>query len=62
MSFKDRISEHLWYVTTQMLKKKATRDYFIKPGHTSASLRATVLEKIHSDDIFYRKKRETYYV
>ena len=60
-SLKDRISEHIGYVRTQKLEK-TTGEHFNKPGHTSANLRATILEKIHSDDIFYRKEREKYHI
>ena len=56
-SLKDRISEHIGYVRTQKLDK-STGQHFDKPGHTLSNLTVTI---IYSDDIFYRKERETYF-
>ena len=58
-SLRDRISEHIGYV---MLKKldKSTGAHFNLPGHSLANLTATILEKVRSNDIYYRKEREAY--
>ena len=58
-SLKDRISEHIGYARTKNADKTTGR-HFNLPGHTVANLTETILEKVHSDDIFYRKERETF--
>ena len=60
-SLKDRISEHIGYARTKNADK-TTGKHFNLPGHTVANLTATILEKVHSDDIFYRKERETFFI
>ena len=60
-SLKDRIAEHIGYIRTHRLDK-STGAHFNKPGHTSANMTATVIEKVRSNDIFYRKERESYYI
>ena len=60
-SLRDRISEHIGYVKTKKLDK-TTGAHFNLPGHSLANLTATILEKVKSNDIYYRKERETYQI
>ena len=60
-SLKDRISEHIGYIKTKNMDK-TTGMHFNKPGHSLANMTATVLEKVKSNDIYYRKERETYII
>ena len=60
-TLKDRISEHIGYVKTHK-QGTTTGTHFNEPGHSVANLTATVLERVTSEDIFYRKERETYHI
>ena len=60
-SLRDRISEHIGYVKTMKLDK-TTGAHFNLPGHSLANLTATILEKVRSNDIYYRKERETFQI
>ena len=60
-SLKDRISQHLGYIRTYRLYK-STGTHFNKPGHILAKFTTTVMVKIRSNDVFYRKKRESFYI
>ena len=41
---------------------KSTGEHFNRPGHSLSNMTVTILEKIYSNDIFYRKERETYHI
>ena len=60
-SLRDRISEHIGYVRSKKLDK-STGAHFNLPGHSLANLTATILEKVRSNDIYYRKEREAYQI
>ena len=60
-SLKDRLSEHIGYIKTSKTDKTTGR-HFNLPGHSLAKMTATVLEKVKSQDIYYRKERESYLI
>ena len=60
-SLRDRVSEHVGYIKTNKIEK-STGAHFNLPGHSVANLTATIIEKVKSEDIFYRKERETYHI
>ena len=60
-TLKDRISDHTGYIRTRKLDK-ATGSHFFQPGHSLANMTTTIIEKVNSEDIFYRKERETYHI
>ena len=60
-TLKDRLSEHIGYIKTKKLEK-STGNHFNQPGHSVANMTALVLEKVKTEDIFYRKERETYHI
>ena len=53
--FKDRISEHIGYIRTKKIDK-ITSAHFNSTGHSLGNMSATILEKVKSEDIFYRKE------
>ena len=59
--FKDRISEHIGYIRTKKIDK-STGVHFNSTGHSLGNMTATILEKVKSEDIFYRKERESYHI
>ena len=58
---KDRISEHVGYIRTKKTNI-ATGEHFNMPGHSLGNMTVTILEKVESEDIFYRQERETYLI
>ena len=60
-SLRDRVSEHVGYIKTNKIET-STGAHFNLPGHSVANLTATIIEKVKSEDIFYRKERETYHI
>ena len=59
--FKYRLDEHRGYVNTKD-ESQATGAHFIKPGHTLANFKATILELVNRQDELYRKEREHFYI
>ena len=57
----ERMSEHVGYVRTKKISL-ATGEHCNKPGHSLGNMTVTILEKVKSQDPFYRKERETYYI
>ena len=51
------MSEHIGYVRTKKLDK-ATSGHFNLPGHSISNMKVTMLEKMKTPDIIYRKERE----
>ena len=43
-------------------KSLATGQHFNKSGQSLGNMTVTILEKVKSQDPFYRKERETYYI
>ena len=60
-TLKDRISGHVGYIRTKKTEK-STGEHFNRPGHSLSNMTVTILEKIYSNDIFYRKERESYHI
>ena len=58
-SLYDRLSEHIGYIRTN---KEAPGKHFNKEGHTLRDIRATVIEKVKSQEPIYRKKREAHHI
>ena len=56
-SIKNRMSDHIGYVRTKKLDK-ATGGHFNQPGHSISNMKVTMLEKMKTPDILYRKERE----
>ena len=54
-SLRDRFREHLSYVDRNV---EATGNHFNLPGHSKSDMKVTVLEKVHSRDIWMREERE----
>ena len=62
-SLKDRLSEHIiiGYIKASKTDKTTGR-HFNLPSHSLANMTATVLEKVKSQDIYYRKEGESYLI
>ena len=58
---KFRLAAYRVYVTYK-INTTDTGHHFNSPGHSLSDLRITVLEKVRSDDDFYRKEREKYFI
>ena len=58
---KVRFAEHQGYVRHKDISK-ATGEHFNLPSHKLSDMRIRVLEKLHSNDPFYRKTREAMYI
>ena len=58
---KDRISEHICYIRIKRMDK-STGAHSNEIGHSLGNMTATILEKVKSEDIFYRKERESYHI
>ena len=58
---KDRISEHVGYIRTKKTNI-ATGEHFNMPGHSLQNTTGTRLENVESEDVCYRKERETYLI
>jgi hypothetical protein len=58
-SLYDRLSEHIGYIRTN---KEATGEHFNTEGHTLGDMRATIIEKVKSQDPLYRKEREAHHI
>ena len=54
---KDRISENVGYFRTKKTNI-ATGEQFNMAGQSLRNMTVTILEKVESEDIFYRKERE----
>ena len=55
------MSDHGGYARTQKLDQ-AIGLHFNQPGHSSANMQITILEKIKTNDIAYRKEREKFLI
>ena len=60
-SLKIRLLEHKGYIRS-IFPTQATGVHFNLPGHSSANMTITILEKIKSHDENYRKEREKYHI
>ena len=58
---KDRLLEHQGYINNRKLKT-ATGFHFNQPGHSISNLKISILEKVKSVDLLYRKEREKYLI
>ena len=58
---KNRIGEHKTYVRSKKLNEP-TGEHFNRPGHELANLKITILEKMKTNNIIYRKERESYLI
>ena len=54
-SFRDRFREHLGYVDRNV---EATGKHFNLPCHSKWDKKVTILEKVHSRDLWMREERE----
>ena len=57
----ERISEHRGYIFRND-KRYAKGEHFNQPGHNLSNMKLTILEKVKSKDILYRKEREKYLI
>ena len=55
-SLKERFRQHQYYVDKNM---EATGKHFNLPGHSKSDMKVTVLEKIHSKDVWVREEIES---
>ena len=58
-SLRERLSEHLSYVDKN---KEATGKHFNLPGHSKWDIKATVLEKVHTREVWVREERESLWI
>ena len=58
-SLRERLSEHLGYVDKN---KEATGKHFNLPGHSKWDIKATVLEKVHTREVWVREERESLWI
>ena len=58
-SLKERFSQHLGYVDRNV---EATGKHFNLPGHSKSDMGVTVLEKIHSRNVWFREELESTHI
>ena len=58
-SLKERLLQHLGYVDRNV---EATGRHFNLPGHSKSDIRATVIEKIHSKEVWCREEIESMHI
>ena len=58
-SLKERFREHLRYVD---IDREATGKHFNLPGHSKSDMTVTVLEKVHSRDVWLREEKESDFI
>ena len=58
-SLKERFSQHSGYVDR---KVEATGKHFNLPGHCKSDMRVTVVEKIHSMEVWVREEIESMHI
>ena len=58
-SLRERLIEHLGYVDKN---KEATGKHFNLPGHSKWDIKATVLEKVHTREVWVREERESLWI
>ena len=58
-SLRERLTQHLNYVDRNM---EATGRHFNLPGHSKSDLRATVIEKVHSREVWCREEIESMHI
>ena len=58
-SLKERFREHLRYVD---IDREATGKHFNLPGHSKSDMTVTVLEKVHSRDVWLREEKESEFI
>ena len=56
-----RLSEHRGYVVNRMVSKP-TGEHFNQPGHGIENMKIAILEIAKSNNIEYRKQRESYFI
>ena len=61
---KERFSQHLSAVrsTNENIKQTAVGEHFNLPGHSTANMKVTVLEKCRQNSSLYRKARESFFI
>ena len=58
-SLKERFSQHLGYVDRNI---EATGRHFNLPGHSKSDMGVTILEKIHSKNVWFREEIESMHI
>ena len=55
----NRISEHISYIRTN---REATGKNFNEPGHSLSDMKVSIIEKVNSQYMIYRKERESLHI
>ena len=58
-SLRERFSQHIGYVDKNI---EATGKHFNLPGHDKSDMKATVVEKIHSKEVWVREEIESIHI